>query len=115
MTQEKDLPFEFGTRKSEYERVASFINHYEELDSGTEVEVYIGRPVYDHPPGVCFCIEGDMYPFTTDEARRIADICENSIREVPDPDTSEIKNIAKLVIYLREAADQADAEYGRKH
>lgn len=97
-------------------RVATFLDRYWGLPEGTDVTVIGGtRSRMSDLPGapedaaLAFMMEGDLFPFSTDEAREIASRLDETV-ETPDPALmpETIKQMKQLALVLRASADAAE-------
>jgi hypothetical protein len=97
-------------------RVAKFLDTYWGLPDGADVAVLGGtRSKLSDLPGapedaaLAFMMEGDLFPFSTDEAREIASrLDEGAETTEPGLEPETIEQMRQLASVLRAAADTAE-------
>lgn len=97
-------------------RVVAFLDRYWGLPDGADVTVIGGtRSKMSDLPGapedaaLAFMMEGDLFPFSTDEAREIASRLDETVK-TPDPALrpETLDQMRQLAWVLRAASDTAE-------
>jgi hypothetical protein len=88
------------------QRVQTFLAAYRAADNDDDLDVRIGR-MESGEPAVMLSINGTNHGFTSNEARRLAQVAEDGMNACPsDPESAGLPN---LILALRMGAEKADA------
>lgn len=91
-----------------WKRVKTFIDAFHYAPNNADIEIRIGREQGGGPVGILVSINGKHYPLLTSEARKVADVMEDAMRQFPnDPESATLPNI---IWALRTGCDKAELE-----
>ena len=92
------------------DRMLAFLAEYQAVDHNDEMELRIGRMGEDQAtskPAIVITLKGKQHGFTSSEARTIANMADDALRQFPDyPNAAGLPN---LILLLRIGAAKADA------
>lgn len=86
-------------------RVMDFLDAFIAAPPDADLEIMGGMDEHGDP-AMAIRMLGKLHGFTTDEARKVADVAESTMRKFPDG----AKIWANLILALRGAADRIDAD-----